>query len=283
MKRARILGIVLVFLPPALGIAGSGDAQTAGPAKGSLVICGGGTLGPEIWGRFIDLAGGRDAPIAVIPTAKGADRYDESTKAVRILREAGARNTFILHATSREVADSEPFVEPLRRARGVWIGGGRQWRLADVYLDTRTERELDALLGRGGVIGGSSAGASIQASYLVRGDPRGNRIMMAAGHERGFGLLSHSAIDQHWLTRHREQDLLEVVKRFPNLLGIGIDEGTAIVVRGDRFEVVGKSKVAVYGHLGVPLPPSGYLLLSPGDRFDLKRRQVETPTAMGER
>src|SRR5205823_2368933 len=133
-----------------------------------------------------------------------------------------------------------------------------------------TERESRAVLGRGGVIGGSSAGATIQGSYLVRGAPGGNTILMSRGHEKGFGYLKHVAIDQHVVARHREGDLSVVVKAHPGLLGIGIDEATAIVVTGDRFEIIGRSKVAITD--GQPHDGRPYYLLSPGDSFDLKAR-----------
>jgi cyanophycinase len=158
-------------------------------------------------------------------------------------------------------------VAPLRTARGVWFEGGRQWRLVDAYLGTRTERELFALLARGGVIGGSSAGATIQGSYLVRGAREGNAVMMAPGYEQGLGFLRNVAIDQHLLARKRQEDMVAVVRAHPQLLGIGIDEGTAIVVHGDRFEVVGASRVAIY-EAGKP-----YYFLAPGDRFDLAARR----------
>jgi cyanophycinase len=144
----------------------------------------------------------------------------------------------------------------------------------DAYLGTRTEREMRAVLGRGGVIGGSSAGATIQGSYLVRGAREGNRIMMARGYEQGFGYLKDVAIDQHLLRRQRERDLVPVVRAHPELLGIGIDESTAIVVEGDRFEVIGASTVGIYD--GHDHDGKRYYFLAPGDRFDLAaRRKLE--------
>src|SRR4030095_4405381 len=109
-----------------------------------------------------------------------------------------------------------------------------------------------AVLARGGVIAGSSAGATIQGSYMVRGAPEGNHIMMAKGHEEGFGFLKNSAIDQHVIARKREEDLLPVIAAHPALLGLGLDEGTAIVVQGDRARVVGASKLAVYDQAFTP-------------------------------
>jgi len=251
-------------------------AQEVGPATGSLVVVGGAMRSPEIVGRFIELAGGSAAQIVVIPTAGGLESYDQSFGGLRPFRAAGVENLVLRHTDDREVANSEQFVRAIREASGVWFTGGRQWRLADAYLDTRTEEELWALLARGGVIGGSSAGATIQGSYLARGDTRTNTTMMG-DHEEGFGFLRNTAIDQHLLRRNRQFDLLEIIEARPELLGIGIDENTAIVVRGDRFEVIGESLVAIYDH-GSMLDSGGrFYFLVPGDQFDLATRQAYRP------
>jgi len=262
MKR---LAIVTFLSITQLAITQLTQAAT-GPPKGAVVACGGGVLGPDVMTRFIKLAGGPDAPIVFIPTANGENPQPANQLEANILRKSGAKNVTILHTIDRKIAVSKAFTEPLQRARGVWIGGGRQWHLVDSYLNTRTLRELQAVLHRGGVIGGSSAGATILGSYLVRGAREGNQIMMAPGYEKGFGFVHDVAIDQHLLTRKREKDLLAVVAAHPKLLGIGIDEGTAVVIQGDGFEVVGKSKVAIYE------PNKPYYFLKAGDRFNLKAR-----------
>lgn len=242
-------------------------AQAVGPERGSLVVIGGGTLGPRIVKKFIDLAGGPSSPIVVIPTAGEADTYGQSWGGAAFLHAAGCTDVTVLHTRDRAVADSETFVEPLTRARGVFFPGGRQWRLVDSYLNTRVQRELEGVLARGGVIAGSSAGATIQGSYLVRGAREGNTVMMAPGYEKGFGYLRNVAVDQHLIRRKRERDMIPVVTKHPQLLGIGIDESTAIVVQGDRFEVIGASKVAIYTH------GRDYYFLDPGDKFDLAARK----------
>ncbi len=243
-------------------------AQTSsGPRKGTLIVAGGGALGQDIASRFLELAGGTEAPVVLIPTADGKDQYDATNPDNQFLKDAGFRQVIVLHTKDRKLADSKSFVEPLKHASAVWIAGGRQWRLVDSYLGTRTQKELVNLLNRGGVIGGSSAGASIQASYMVRGARENNTIMMAKGYETGFGFLKNIAVDQHLLTRKREKDMLAVVKVYPELLGIGIDEKTAIVVRGNEFNVVGPSKVAIYAE------GEQMYYLSAGDRFDLAKRK----------
>ncbi len=253
-------------------------AQEVGPANGSLVVVGGAMRDLDIVRRFIDLAGGPGAPIVVIPTAGGAAEYDQFYPGLRQFRAAGATNLTVIHTNDRAEADSDAFIEPIRKAGGVWFPGGRQWRIADSYLDTRTEDELHRVLERGGVIGGSSAGASIQGSYLVRGDTETNTIMMG-DHVEGFGFLRNVGIDQHLLQRNRQFDMLEVIGAMPDLLGIGIDENTAIVVQGDEFEVIGESYVAIYD-AGAQLDSGGeFYLLAPGDRFNMATREARRPAA----
>ena len=243
-----------------------------GPARGALVVAGGGRLVPEIWERFVELAGGADARIVVIPGASDDESFPSDWGGLEPLRRTGAGNITVLHTRDRARANDEQFVAPLRLATGVWIPGGRQWRLTDAYLNTRVHAELRALLARGGVVGGTSAGASVQASYMVRGAPEGNHVMMAPGHEEGFGFLREVAVDQHLLTRGRERDLLQVLAAHPRLLGIGIDEGTALVVRGDTAEVIGESRVAIYDR-DDPEEREFYFL-DAGTRFDLAARRV---------
>jgi cyanophycinase len=223
--------------------------------------------------RFIDLAGGAHASLVVIPTAGEDDAYDQSFRRLRLFRDQGATKLTVLHTRDPSVADTDEFVAPIREADGVWFTGGRQWRLADAYLGTRTEEALWELLDRGGVIGGSSAGATIQGSYLVRGDTRTNTIMMG-DHEEGFGFLRNTAIDQHLLARNRQFDLIEVLDEHPNLLGIGLDENTAIVVQGDRFEVIGRSYVAIFDRGRMIGEDGRFFLLRAGDGYDLARREV---------
>src|SRR5690606_17310288 len=174
-------------------------------------------------------AGGEDARVVLIPTAGGEYGAHDGWEAIERLRAAGVTKLEILHTRSRSVADMDAFAAPLREATAVWLSGGRQWRLVDVYLDTRTHRELLAVLERGGVVGGNSAGASTLASFLVRGAEE-NDVVVFSERDEGFGLLRGVAIDQHLAARGREMDLLGVLRMRPHLLGIGLNEGAALVV-----------------------------------------------------
>jgi cyanophycinase len=268
IRAAVVAALTILLLAFALRAACAAEPASprVGPANGALLVVGGGSMA-KLWPTFLELAGGKDAPIVVIPTAAETIAGDDS--AVRALRALGVANVTQIHTRDPKAADTEAFAAPLRTARGVWISGGRQWRLADSYLGTRTLRELWAVLARGGVIGGSSAGATIQGSYLVRGAPSGNTIMMSPGHEVGFGFLRATAIDQHVDTRQRAEDLRPVLKAHPALLGIALDEATAILVRGDRAEVLGAGMVRFFA-----TPEAAPALLAAGARYDLAARKV---------
>lgn len=276
-------GAVVAMAATLLAPAGALNGQTqqpappqVGPANGSLVVVGGAMRSPEIYERFIELAGGPDAHIVLVPTAGGAEEYDEFYQGMNAWRAAGARNLTILHTVDPAEADTEAFIEPLKSAGGVFFFGGRQWRLVDAYGGTKTEAAFRQVLDRGGVIGGSSAGASIQGSFLVRGDTRSNTIMMG-DHQRGFGYLRNVGIDQHVLRRNRHFDMIEVIEAHPELLGIGLDEDTAIVVQGDRFQVIGSSYALIFDNQTTTDSGGRFYFLAPGDRFDMATREATRP------
>ncbi len=242
--------------------------------KGSLVIVGGGGMGPDLWDKFLELAGGKDQPIVFVATA-GDDPIRAEPGEVRMLKGRGATNVTVLHTRDRKIAATDEFSKPLTTATGVWFSGGRQWRFVDAYEGTLTEKRFREVLARGGVIGGSSAGASIQSEYMPRGHPLGNTVVAAEGYERGFGFLPGCAVDQHFFARKRTADMTGLMTRYPQLLGIGIDEGTAIVVTGHTAEVIGKSKVGFYDHRTKPKDGEpDYVEVPAGGRYDLKERKA---------
>ena len=270
--------------PPARTLPPSPGPAEYGPAKGTLVIVGGGnTNDTGIVEKFIELAGGPDAKFIIVPTAggnKNADGTIREYKEEQVIGswlKRGLKNVHMLHTADPRVADTEAFVKDLREANAVWFDGGRQWNIVDSYMNTLTLKEFHKVLERGGVIGGSSAGATIQGDYLVRGDTSGANVMMTAepNHQHGFAFLRKSAIDQHQNTRQRWDDLNEVIEKMPDLLGIGLSEGTAIVVKGDTFEVMGKWKVAIHDNTRLYQPwEKPYYVLSVGDVYDLKARKI---------
>jgi cyanophycinase len=263
--------------------------------EGALILSGASgasraSFGTGVIERFVELAGGPEADFVYIPTASSGIKLDDgfiytppdsdtpAANTPEFERELaamfGVKRITVLHTRSRRTADSESFVAPLHGAGGVWLSGGNSGRLADAYLGTLTQKEIKAVFERGGVVGGNSAGAIIQGSFIVRGRPD-KPVLMARGHERGFGFLKNVVVNPHLIVAKREDELVNVVDARPELLGIGIDERTAILVRGGRFQVLGDSKVAVYDDRRHE--NRWYYWLSPGTFFDLRTRAVVPP------
>lgn len=295
----RLLFHLLMLLPLAWSVEGysqlipgnpsktsSKVAESRGPANGTLLIIGGGAS-DIFYAKFMELIGGADAPIVVIPTAISSDTFttEELDQFKNSFTEKGFNNVTVLHTRDRKEANSEAFMEPIKSASGIWFSGGRQWRHADSYLDTKTHQAFIELLERGGVIAGSSAGATIQGSYLARGDTGENTIMMG-DHEEGLGFISNVAIDQHLLARNRQFDMFEILEKRPELLGIGLDEDTGIIVKGNRFTVFGKSYVAIYDGTRwsaerdtvyqLPHGSRDFYLLHNGEQYDMLHRKMIT-------
>jgi cyanophycinase len=257
---------------------------TLGPENGTLLIIGGGAS-DLFYQKFMDLVGGPDAPIVVIPTASTSNKLSQeflNNYQKRFLNK-GFKNVTVLHTRDREVANSAAFIEPIQEAKGIWFSGGRQWRHADSYLSTATHQAFNELLNRGGVIAGSSAGATIQGSYLARGDTKRNTIMMG-DHEEGLNFLSNVAIDQHLIARNRQFDMFEILDHRPELLGIGLDENTGIIVQHDTFEVMGESYVVIYDGTRwsaerdttyqLTTGSREFYMLKAGQKYDLRQRKV---------
>jgi cyanophycinase len=240
-----------------------------GPEKGALVIVGGGGSTDEIWDKIVELAGGKEnARIVVITNASGDTAHLYSGHGKELRERIGEERVVQMHLTNIQEANDEKNLEILKQATGVFFSGGRQWRIADVYLNTLAHQEFWNILARGGVISGTSAGATIQGSFLWRGDVSGPDVLIG-DHTQGLGFLRNSVIDQHLLARNRQFDLQDFIKMAPNYIGIGLDEATAIVVIRDELEVIGKSLVAIYDTEGKP-----FFFLRNGQKYDLKERKV---------
>lgn len=258
-----------------------------GPENGHLVIVGGNLQSDKIWERIITLAGGPNSSIVVVPTAGGDPSYNSSFPAALSLQRLGAKVT-VLHTYDPAVADTDEFIAPLSTATGIFFGGGRQWRLVDAYAGTKAEFAFQSVLDRGGVISGSSAGASIIGSFLARGDTRNNTIMIG-DHTVGFGYLKDAAIDQHVLVRNRHFDMFEILNANPKLWGVAIDEDTALIVHQNEAEVFGSTYALVYdggfwsregtSFNNVPPPNARFYFLKEGDKYDLAKREVIVPAA----
>lgn len=259
---------------------GTGEVKV-GPPHGTVIAVGGGALGPQFYKTFIDAAGGPDALILDVPNnGIGKPTTTAPESAGEGFRKHGARNVQVLFTQSREVADSDAFVALIKQAKGIWFDGGRQYRVMEAYGGTQSARAFAEVLERGGVIGGSSAGMAVLGDFLVRGAPsEDNYILDYPGFEKGLGYLRNTATDMHVVARERLPDLTSLTARYPKVLGISADEGTAWVVNGDVGRIIGPSKAFVYSRGGLTDPDVPYLMLYPGDTYNLYTRQVVSRAA----
>ncbi len=257
---------LLALLLPAWVMAIDEDIplQLTPPRTGALVICGGGDVPDSVMLRFLELAGGPRARIVFIPTAAVGADSDEADEDLLFFRQQDLAHLSVLHTRHRGQANDPEFSRPLETATGVWLAGGCQRLLADVYGDTVVEQALRKLVQRGGAIGGISAGAAVMSPVMIRG----GRFEPETG--PGFGFLPGTVIDQHFLKRGRQDRLLRVLASHPGLVGIGIDEGAALIVQGSRLSVMGDSCVVTCLAASTDWPEE-VQQLAPGDEADLAR------------
>jgi cyanophycinase len=274
----------LSWLLAALFLVTSGRALAA--SGGHLVIIGGGSRPPSVTEQFIRLAGGATAARLVVIPLASEDTATTGRRAVEEFKALGVSRVEVLPSAPEE-AD-----RVMRQATGVYLTGGDQQRLVDALAGTRVVGALHELLRRGGVIGGTSAGAAVMSARMITGEERGitkedDRFRSIQREQiettNGFGFLTNAVVDQHFIARKRANRLFSVVLENPRLIGIGIDESTAVVVGPDQsFEVVGDRSVMVIDarHSGLVrtgtdrrLAATGLRVhvLVAGDRFDLKR------------
>jgi cyanophycinase len=269
--RALLIGIGLLAGAPATADDASVLGLPEGMVKnaGKLMICGGGQMPPDIYNEFVRLAAGKKARIVVIPTAKAWSSRADMEGRFAHWRSMSVSSVDFLDTESREEADQDAFVEPLREATGVWIAGGSQGRLADIYRGTKVERAVLGVLERGGIVGGTSAGAAIMSKMMIRyGSPK-------AVVDAGFNLMNQAVVDQHFLRRNRQERLMGVLNEHPEMIGLGVDEGTALVVEGDHLRVMGQSEVVVCKSTGPQTP--WVQTLKAGEEVDLVSPAKQAP------
>jgi cyanophycinase len=246
--------------------------------SGTQIITSSGQTADDL---FIKLIGDPDAKVVYIPTAASSLRSqnltiwepgaEENKDKYRddMLKRFKLNSITILHTRDRKIADSDEFVKPLREARGVWISGGNPGRFMAAYSGTKVEKELKALLQRGGIVAGESAGAIVQGSYTIRGNPD-KPVLMVEGSEKGLGLLKYVAINPHLTASKRENELVTIIDRYPKLLGLGLDDDTGMVIKDGIGEVFGSGRIAIYDN--IKHGGNWYYWLKAGDKFDLNKR-----------
>lgn len=241
--------------------------------NGTLVIVGGGGMTRDIAKAFVDAGGGDNGQFVMLPISM-PDPINIAQEE-QFMHQMGVKNVTVIPFREKSDLEDPKVIDTLKKATGIWFGGGRQWNFVDAYEDTVIPVLFHDVLSRGGVVGGSSAGATIIGDYMVRGAPAGPNLMMCEGYERAMGFLPGVAIDQHFSARNRFKDMTSLMKTYPQFLGIGLDEATAIVVKGSTAEILGQGKAHFYDTRKKYLPEGpDYDAYPAGLKYDLDTRKL---------
>lgn len=225
------------------------SAQT----KGSLVIIGGGDRPDYVMEKIMQLAGGKKAKLVIIPNASG-EPVETAEYQKKGLNRLGYENISYIYEKQAEL-DTPENLAKLDGVTGIFFSGGDQSVLTRDLLGTKFLARIKEIYRQGGVISGTSAGAAVMSKIMLTGDEKKNKDSSSAfitiekdnvDTKEGFGFLENVIVDQHFIKRKRHNRLMSLMYENPKLLGIAIDEATAIVVTGgDKFEVLGESQVMV--------------------------------------
>ena len=259
-------------------------------ARGAIMAIGGAEdkfREKVILSTFVQIAGGPGARIAIVPTASSIEAAGVRYKALFL--DLGVERADVVYIADREDANGGAPLELLEDATGVFLTGGNQMRLAAIIGGTRAAEIVRRRNDQGAIVAGTSAGASILSSHMVAfgasGEtPKQRMAQMVAG----FGLVADMVIDQHFRQRDRIGRLLALVASNPGLLGVGIDEDTAALIDPHgTLEVVGRHSVTIVdgtdmysdifqvkGYGGITISGAHLHVLTPGRRFDLKKRRL---------
>ena len=229
---------------------------------------------------FANYCGGKDQPVVYIPTATSDEEYIKTGGHLVKFTSRGFTNLSTIHTRDKAIADDPKNIALIRNAKGIFFGGGDQDLIAAAYGGTQLYKEFIALLERGGVIMGTSAGATIMGSLLVGGDARKD-LTKPYPFKPAFSFVKNMAIDQHVLVRNRQFDLIPVIENNPSNIGVAIDESTAIIVEAGKFKVWGLSYALLYDPLdwgkqqqeiGKVIKP--FKMLGSGDGYDFNTRKI---------
>jgi cyanophycinase len=262
--------------------------------RGHLVLIGGGEKPPEVMEKFIELAGGKGAPIAIVPTA--STEPDAIPYYLDLFRkEYGCSDVVAVDIRGPADARRPELLAAIERARGVFFGGGDQVRILSAFHRSPALAAVRGVYERGGVVGGTSAGAACQTPRMITGGGDFTVVRRRAVELwEGLGLWPGVIIDQHHIVRQRFNRLLSAVLEHPEELGVGVDEETAVWVKPDgTFEVMGRSAVVVLDARGAAVSSQArdtgqdslgvhgleLHVLLPGERYDVARRAVLPPAA----
>ncbi len=243
----------------ALALCSSLLLAAAPPApKGTLVIVGGGGMPQEILEAFLAASGGKGGRVGIVPTSTSDP--DGALKEWKEDLDKAGLTMVPLDVRTREDSSSQVILEAAKTCTGFWFSGGDQNLVGDKIVGTPLQRVILERYAAGAGVGGTSAGAAIMSRVMLTGDDRqGKESLLDLGKgayltREGMGFLpSHCIVDQHFLRRNRQNRLFSVMMEYPDHLGLGIDEATALVVKGGKATVLGEHGVMVFEPKGMRL------------------------------
>jgi len=243
-KPSRLISFLLALLIAQPSIA----QQEVFPFKGKLIIIGGGDILDTMYNLFAKEIGGKDQPIVYIPTATDDEPWIQEGQHLVKFTSRGFTNLTTVHTRDKQKANDPVFIDRIRKAKGVFIGGGDQANIANAFLGTAVHQELIALLNRGGIIMGTSAGATIMGDLMITGWEQRKAPNVLHTYPPGLAFMKNTSIDQHVLVRNRQFDLVPMMEANTNILGMALDEATAAYVNRDSIQVIGRSYMMIYDH-----------------------------------
>ncbi len=295
MKKNPTVLMALAFVALA---ASACSPQATAPAlpKGHLFIVGGGDRPASLMRPFVELAKAKVAGRMVIFTMASSVPLETGPELVAEFKNYGVADVVYHHLTREEAMNPES-VKILDGVSAIWFSGGDQARQTAVLLNTPLHARMLELYADGCLIGGTSAGAAVMSEFMITGNEKRTnnaegtwQVILAddVEHTEGFGFVTNAVIDQHFVTRRRHNRLIAVVLEHPTLVGVGIEESTAVLVRPDgKYEVIGEGQVIVYDarRAKTAKSPDGHLgghgltmhVLLPGDVYDLAAGRVVEP------
>lgn len=242
LKSIRFIYFLLALLITQPSIA----QQEVFPFKGKLIIIGGGDILDTMYNLFAKEIGGKDQPIVYIPTATDDEPWIQAGEHLVKFTSRGFTNLTTVHTRDKQKANDPVFIDRIRKAKGVFIGGGDQANIANAFLGTAVHQELFALLNRGGIIMGTSAGATIMGDLMITGWEQRKAPNVLHTYPPGLAFMKNTSIDQHVLVRNRQFDLVPMMEANTNILGMALDEATAAYVNRDSIQVIGRSYMMIY-------------------------------------
>lgn len=242
-------------------------------AQERLILIGGGKRTLDVLAKFIEFSGNENGKILVIPWASGEQEvaFSNIKNEVAALSKISVENAPLSPLNTETKAQ---LLAQLKTAKGLFFCGGDQNRIMEVLKDEELYKTIHEMYKNNVVFAGTSAGTAIMSEIMISGEGDfkvidGSKVET----KKGLGLVNEMIVDQHFIKRQRQNRLIGLIFKNPTLLGIGIDENTALVVEQNRYaEVLGESQVMIFEALKQPNEMK-FLMLQKGEKYDLKKRK----------